>query len=542
MKVDVPGFCHDCRLQRKLTWRNERTLYKRVCDLCNKNVISVFSVDKPFPVYCHGCYHGTDWNPLSFGQDVDFSRTFLEQFHELQKKVPRQYALVFDNLNCDYTNGVGFSKNCYLIFVSDYDEDCLYSYNIYYCRNSADLINCFNCELCYELLNCIKCQRTYFSIDCKDSYDLYFSKDCINCNNLVGCIGLRNKSYCIFNNQYTKEEYKKIIDDIDLGSRSSLKELKDKFREASMKFPVKYLHGANNFNVSGDNVNNSKSAFSVFSVKELEDCKYIINGNTSKDCYECYVAVDKSEFCFDSLGCFSTRDTIASHLPWSSYELQYCDGCEVSSNLFGCVGLHHHKYCILNKQYSEEDYNTLKQKIIEHMKNMPYLDKKGRKYSYGEFFPSELSPYDYNETIADFYYPINKKQAIDEGYNWKDQEERNYNISILSKDLPDKIEGVGDSIVEEIIECEHNGKCVEQCTTAFKITLAEFELYKKLNLPLPNLCHNCRYYQRLKLENPRKLWRRTCMKEGCTNEFETSYAPDRPEIVYCERCYQNEVY
>jgi hypothetical protein len=28
----------------------------------------------------------------------------------------------------------------------------------------------------------------------------------------------------------------------------------------------------------------------------------------------------------------------------------------------------------------------------------------------------------------------------------------------------------------------------------------------------------------------------------CEVEFETSYAPDRPEIVYCEKCYQQEVY
>ncbi len=30
-------------------------------------------------------------------------------------------------------------------------------------------------------------------------------------------------------------------------------------------------------------------------------------------------------------------------------------------------------------------------------------------------------------------------------------------------------------------------------------------------------------------------------KGRCPNEFETSYAPDRPEIVYCESCYQSEV-
>jgi len=71
-----------------------------------------------------------------------------------------------------------------------------------------------------------------------------------------------------------------------------------------------------------------------------------------------------------------------------------------------------------------------------------------------------------------------------------------------------------------------------------------------LNLPLPRLCPNCRHYQRLAQRNPLKLWHRQCMckKENhehngkCEVEFETSYAPERPEIIYCERCYQQEVY
>ena len=70
----------------------------------------------------------------------------------------------------------------------------------------------------------------------------------------------------------------------------------------------------------------------------------------------------------------------------------------------------------------------------------------------------------------------------------------------------------------------------------------EFKFYKRMNLPLPRLCPNCRHYERLKQRNPLRLWHRKCMKEGCQNEFETSYAPDRPEIIYCERCYQQEVY
>lgn len=27
----------------------------------------------------------------------------------------------------------------------------------------------------------------------------------------------------------------------------------------------------------------------------------------------------------------------------------------------------------------------------------------------------------------------------------------------------------------------------------------------------------------------------------CPNEFETTYAPERKEIVYCEQCYREEV-
>ncbi|MDD5146800.1 MAG: hypothetical protein PHN39_03645, partial [Candidatus Pacebacteria bacterium] len=105
------------------------------------------------------------------------------------------------------------------------------------------------------------------------------------------------------------------------------------------------------------------------------------------------------------------------------------------------------------------------------------------------------------------------------------------------------------------------GDCNEQCTTAFRIIPQELQFYRKMNLPLPRLCPNCRHYQRLKQRNPLKLWKRQCQCVGeksqngvytnttshnhgsdpCPNTFETSYSPDRPEIVYCEECYLKEV-
>ena len=157
---------------------------------------------------------------------------------------------------------------------------------------------------------------------------------------------------------------------------------------------------------------------------------------------------------------------------------------------------------------------------------------------YGEFFPVERSIFSYNETIAQEYFPLTKQEALDRGYKWKDGEERNYKIDIKNEDIPNDIK---DDIVNKVIECEHKGLCNQQCTEAFKIIPEELQFYQRMKLPLPRLCPNCRHYERLAKRNPLKLWHRNCMKSGCTNEFETSYAPNRPEVIYCESCYNSEV-
>ncbi|GAH75117.1 unnamed protein product, partial [marine sediment metagenome] len=158
---------------------------------------------------------------------------------------------------------------------------------------------------------------------------------------------------------------------------------------------------------------------------------------------------------------------------------------------------------------------------------------------------------------AQEYFPLTKEEAEEQGYRWREPETKDYKITIKPDDLSDHIKDVEDSILKETIGCEHAGKCNEQCTTAFKIIPQELQFYKKMNLPLPRLCPNCRHYQRLKQRNPLKLWHRQCMCDykvykntvehrhhpdgKCPNEFETSYAPDRKEIVYCEQCYNAEI-
>ena len=77
IKVPPPTFCPECRTQRKLVFRNERTLYKRKCEKCNKDLISMYRQDGPMVVYCRDCWYSDSWNPMSYGKEPDFSTNFL---------------------------------------------------------------------------------------------------------------------------------------------------------------------------------------------------------------------------------------------------------------------------------------------------------------------------------------------------------------------------------------------------------------------------------------------------------------------------------
>ncbi len=147
------------------------------------------------------------------------------------------------------------------------------------------------------------------------------------------------------------------------------------------------------------------------------------------------------------------------------------------------------------------------------------------------FFPISLSPFGYNETVADEFYPLKREEALARGYSWKDPDPKEYQLQTY--DIPTDIKDVPDTISKEILACE-------TCKKNFKIVAQELALYRKKNLPIPHKCADCRHRARQTLRNPRKLWSRECSNCGCP--IETTYSPDRPEKVFCEECYTKEVY
>ena len=173
------------------------------------------------------------------------------------------------------------------------------------------------------------------------------------------------------------------------------------------------------------------------------------------------------------------------------------------------------------------------------MNKMPYISPRGIVYKYGEFFPIEFSPWKYNEAYAFDFIPLSRKEAVDQGFGWREEKQKGYVITKKVSELPDHIKDVSDSITQEIIECAHaESECDELCSKAFRIVSDELEYYRKMNIALPRLCPNCRYSQRKRFKTTPKLYHRTCMKSSCKNEFETAYSYDRKEIIYCDTCYK----
>jgi len=103
MVVSSPTLCPACRQQRRLAWRNERSLYPGSCQLCGKALISLYSPDKPYTIYCQDCWQSDKWDPLHYGRAWQPGKSFFAQLKELQLVVPRMAITIRNCENSDYS-------------------------------------------------------------------------------------------------------------------------------------------------------------------------------------------------------------------------------------------------------------------------------------------------------------------------------------------------------------------------------------------------------------------------------------------------------
>lgn len=529
--IPAPTLCPECRYQRRISFRNERFLYKRKCDLSKKEIISMYSADVPFPVYHITEWFSDKWSAKDYGRSFDFSRPFFEQFKELSDQVPRFHAFVdpAQSENSEYTNQSINLKNCYLVAVATNDENCFYSRAINNSKDCCDCLRVNHCELCYECLNLTNCYHCFYADFSDNCRDCYLSTNLQGCRNCFGCHELNNKEFYIYNKEVSPEEWHDFIDNVDWS------ELTENFKKSEairLSVPRRFARLPKSENCIGDNLSESSDSHNCFDCSKIENCGYC-NEITlgAKDSYDFSMTGQDSELVYEAMGCgYATNNSkFLINCRQNVYGLFYCDSCFPQvKNCFGCISLKNAECCILNKQYTKEEYDKLVPQIIEHMQ------KTGE---WGEFFPADLSPFPYSTTLACDYFPMNKEviniseMKLEESENAKFEGE-----ALEAKDISEYEQSQDrvNELLGGVLVCKESGR-------PHKIVPAELSFYVKNHLPIPRLHPDKRYTLRFDRQNPRKLYHRKCMHEGCKNEFETTYSPDRLEKVYCEDCYQKAV-
>jgi len=476
-KIDVPEptLCPSCRDRRRWASGNDLSLYLRACDMCTKQTIAMYSPNGPYVVYCNECWWSDKWDPIDYGRDFDFSRNFFEQFNELQQQVPRMATSTFNCERSPYVNNCGGMTNCYMCTSCGYCEDSFHLIWGVYNKDCSDSFRAVKNELCYELVNTNDSYHSAWLYQCEGMTESYFCYDCRNCSRCIFSSNLRGKELHIFNKPVTEQEYNDFV--LTLQSFRAVEEYKQRWAECIKIAIHKNLNLQNCENVVGDNVSNSVNSYALFDSEQCENVRYsrfmFIN---TKDCMDISAHGDGCEQSYEGYGlgtggvntCLFTRQCCRG-----CSVVYYSDLCFDSHDLFGCVNTRKKSWCIFNKQYSQEEYMRLRDKLIAHMR------KTGE---YGEYFPGSLSPFGYNESSAMLYYPLSKEDALRQGYSWNDaMPETKGKETIQWTAVPDRIDDCDESITGQILACV-------KCGRNYKIIKQELRLLKKLGLPLPRSC------------------------------------------------------
>lgn len=509
--IPPPALCLDCRRRRRMSFRNERSLYTRKCDLTGRDIIAVYSKDKPFKVFQHKEWESDAWDAMDYGRDYNPGKSFFEQFRELQEAVPKKALHIPDNMiNCDYCNYGGNSENCYLCYIPYESQNCLFSRVPYSCQYDIDGEANIMCQYTYQCISCVNCYESSYCMFSENCQSSAFLIDCSSCKNCFGCVGKNHKEYMFLDEQLSKEKYEEKTRGI-LSSPEKLAEFKKEFEAVKRKAIYKYAHNTNAENCTGDILRNCKNCFDSYDLFNQEDSRYCeLGGEQTHHAYDTTIAGLNLVNGYEQIGSSGCHNSAFQVYVDKNQACYYCISCRNCKNCFGCEGLKYKEYCILNKQYTAEEYERLVSLIIKSMMKAE---------EWGEFFPSAISPYAYNESLAFTYFPMTKEEVQTKGWQWKDPED---NVGATSQ--------------------SEESKTCSECKKHYKLIKQEKEFYQKYAISEPQKCPNCRYKERVDSMPPMKFWKRRCMNGDCKNTFQTTWAPERPETIYCEKCYLEAIY
>jgi len=298
---------------------------------------------------------------------------FLQKYEDLKKSIPMPGLRNINSENCENVDYVHHSKYCFYSFNSGHSEHLFYSTHCmgkYICDSYFAAMGELNYE-CVQSIMCYECIFVFNSANCRNCS---FCSECVGCNDCFGCAALSHKQYCIWNKQYTKEEYEKKLLEL---KKQPLEIHRKQFDALWKKIPVCASHQSKTENCPyGDYINFSHNCYWIFDSFTSDNCGYL---------YTTLAGVDSWDI---SYGASSDPQNMAKKAIEHSYEISggvdyyhcffcwycrmctncyYCYDCNNCTDCFGCVALSNKQYCILNNQFTKEEYERLVKQIREEL-------------------------------------------------------------------------------------------------------------------------------------------------------------------------------
>jgi hypothetical protein len=520
-----PDECENCRLMTKLAFAPGTELFRRNDSWSGKSILSIHPPVTDFPVITHQDYISDSWDAQQMSLPYDEKKNFFEQWRELRDRIPRPSQINYASENCDYCSNIWNSKDSYLVCGDSAVSSMygLYSAGIYRC---VDFYFVIESRFCYEGIHLRNCERVHFSQDSENCYDSMFLFDCKSSRDCFCCTNLRQKQYCVFNKQLTKAEYMRFMEGVDSGSFQSMQSWKQKFAEFKLTQPHRAVFISSCEDSTGDHITGLKNCHHCFGAdalgQDIINCRYTsLFGRATDNTFDVFSTADGSSHVYCSGPDIGSGQSVyfSSNIDKAS-NIFYCDQCAHLTDCFGCCGLKHRQYCILNTQYTKEEYTRITQSIVRKLMS---------ERQWGKYFPREYSPVSYDHSIAQEYFPLTEPEAKDLGFRWSGYSSlpSSSDISIDANSLPDHIRDIDSEVLSKTLRSS-SGRL-------YRIIKQELEFYKEFNLPLPRYHHLERQGQRSQKRNPWRLWMRACME--CGKAMHTSYSLDRKERVVCLECY-----
>lgn len=293
------------------------------------------------------------------------AETFFKELRKIILSQPKLPCHVSSSENCSFCNDVFFSKDMYYCFDTVKSSGCLYLYDSVLCADCADCDYAIESQLCYESVDPYKSYNCDFLENCASLRDCSYCYACTNCHNIFGCVNLKNKSFCIFNRQLTEGEYKEKVKKFKALPAEKVLTMLDELKQ---HYPWTQTNEGNNENTNyGNYIYRNKNCYLCFDAFGNENSAYLYDSHRSRTSFDFTYSVDceLSYECVDSVPLFNCNFIVYSGRCQDSSYLFNCEDCK---NCLGCVKLSHKEHCILNRQFTKEDYERISTEIFQDLK------------------------------------------------------------------------------------------------------------------------------------------------------------------------------